>query len=75
MTRLLGGVLWAFIAFLSWQAPQAQSTQGQFLPEVDLYWTLNPDLRIQTLQRTFEIDSVKITPYARGEVFYDISFE
>jgi hypothetical protein len=176
MTRLLAGVLWAFVTILSWQASQAQSTQGQFLPEVDLYWTLNPDLRIQmtasrtrdgasynsatvgptlniflkplsserrttaddsernlltfgvgyrsisatdkaeenrieldlapkyplpagmllddrnridlrfiadnftwryrnrlTLQRTFEIHSVKVTPYARGEVFYDIS--
>src|ERR1700730_7067662 len=47
MTKTLACVKWLFIVITACQASSAQSTQDQFLPEVNLYWRFNRELRLQ----------------------------
>jgi hypothetical protein len=48
-----------------------RSSQGQFLPEIDAYWTLNPVMRVQTLvARTKDGDTFSSATVGSGVIFF-----
>jgi len=57
-------------AAMACQALSAQSSQRQFLPEIDAYWTLNPAMRVQTLvARTKDGDTFSSATVGPGVIF------
>ncbi|HEY6376805.1 MAG TPA: DUF2490 domain-containing protein [Edaphobacter sp.] len=68
LTRIFWGVT---VAATICQTSNAQSTQQQFLPEIDSYWTLAPVMRVQTLvARTKDGDSFNSATVGSGIDFF-----
>ena len=72
MGRTLTRIFWGLTtAAMACQALSAQSSQGQFLPEIDAYWTLNPAMRVQTLvPRTKDGDRFSSATVGLGVNFF-----
>jgi hypothetical protein len=50
---------------------RAQSAQGQFLPEIDAYWTINPIMRVNVLvDRTKDGDTASSATVGSGVDFF-----
>ncbi len=49
MKKLLIGIFWGLVALGHWQPLNAQSTEDQFLPEIDTYLTINPVARAEMI--------------------------
>jgi Protein of unknown function (DUF2490) len=70
MGKTLTCIFWGLTAAA---APfcQAQSTQWQFLPEIDAYWTINPTVRVETLiERTKDGDTFDSATVGSGINFF-----
>jgi hypothetical protein len=64
-------IFWAVVAIVPWQTAKAQATQDQFLPEIDAYWTVNPDMRVEVLaSRTQDGSSYDSATFGSGVDFF-----
>jgi hypothetical protein len=72
MGKTLLGIFWGLTAAaMVCQTLSAQSSQGQFLLEIDAYWTLNPVMRVQALvARTKDGDSFNSATTGSGVNFF-----
>ena len=72
MGRTLTRIFWGLTtAAMICQTLSAQSAQGQFLPEIDAYWTLNPVIRVEALvARTKDGDTFSSATMGYGMNFF-----
>ena len=72
MEKPLTYIFWGLTAAeMACQTLNAQSTQGQFLPEIDAYWTVNPVMRVEALvARTKDGDTFNSATVGSGINFF-----
>jgi hypothetical protein len=70
--KTLTWIVWGLTtAAMACHSLRAQSAQGQFLPEIDSYWTLTPAMRVETLvARTKDGDSFNSASVGSGIDFF-----